>query len=100
MRNISKEMSQILDERIVSKMNCKFLILFVVAALAALLYPPLVSATSIPGTAENFAVLAGTPNITNTGTTTITGDVGIYPVLRSLARDREQTSSSSPEHTT
>jgi type VI secretion system secreted protein VgrG len=79
MRNISKEMSQILDERIVSKMNCKFLILFVVAALAALLYPPLVSATSIPGTAENFAVLAGTPNITNTGTTTITGNVGIAP---------------------
>jgi len=31
------------------------------------------------GTAEPFAVLAGTPAITNTGPTTVTGDVGIYP---------------------
>jgi ice-binding like protein len=31
------------------------------------------------GTAGSFAVLAGTPAITNTGATTVTGDVGIHP---------------------
>ena len=33
------------------------------------------------GTASNFALLAATPNITNTGPTVVTGSVGIFPAL-------------------
>lgn len=35
----------------------------------------------ILGTANNFAVLAGTPNVTNTGATVVTGSVGVWPAL-------------------
>lgn len=79
MRNISKEMSRISDGRKVSKMKCKFLIPFVVAALAALLSPPLASAAAILGTElASFAVL-GAETVTNVPTSTIVGNVGVSP---------------------
>ncbi len=84
MRNISKKMSQILDERIVSKMKCTFLILFVVAASAAFLCAPAVGATiPVLGTAQDFAVLGHT-GVSNTGPTVVFGsaitlaNVGVY----------------------
>ena len=50
-------------------------------ALVIVLWPATALAATDPGlrTAGNFAVLSGTPNITNTGPTWISGEVGIKP---------------------
>jgi hypothetical protein len=51
------------------------------AALVVLIWPATALAATDPGlrTAGQFAVLSGTPNITNTGPTWISGQVGISP---------------------
>jgi hypothetical protein len=59
----------------------RYAVSFSVAALLILVWPANALAATDPGlrTAKNFAVLSGTPNITNTGPTWISGQIGISP---------------------
>lgn len=59
-------------------MRFKYLIMLSVVAVAAVLCRPTPGFASILNSADDFAVL-GNATVTNTGSSTVTGDVGLHP---------------------
>jgi Ice-binding-like len=59
-------------------MRYKFWAISAIAAVTALLYNPASGFAQVLDTADNFAVLGGSA-VTNTGSSTVTGDLGVDP---------------------